>query len=62
MIHRLLLAAAVVAATVGLSACDDRECLNGHYITTMVPIVSGKVTTMMPQQTWVCDQYAPGPQ
>lgn len=55
------------------AGCLERPCLQGHMETVhheerswLMPIVSGKVTTLIPQhraayseEVFICDEYAP---
>lgn len=47
---------AVMTVTL-LTACDTRNCLNGHLTTTLMPVFNGKTTTVMPHTHFQCDLY-----
>jgi hypothetical protein len=56
--RRAVLALAAALAAVSLTACgDDRECAEWQTTTVLVPVVIGKVVTLIPTQTSVCDRY-----
>lgn len=42
-----------------LVACgiDRGECLESHRTTLFIPVMSGKVTVMVPQIVTVCDRW-----
>lgn len=42
-----------------LTACDNRECLHGHIITTTTVVPVGKTVMPVTSTTYVCDEYAP---
>jgi hypothetical protein len=53
---------ATLVALAGLAGCDDRECLEGHYVTSTSYAFTGKSTVPIVTTTYVCDQYAPTPE
>lgn len=61
MIRKLALLLAALAAAATLTACDDRDCLSGHYMPTTTLVPAGKGFVPVTTQTWVCDQYEEGP-
>jgi hypothetical protein len=57
-IRRLLVTILVVAGVVlGVSSCDNRPCLRGHYDYEPMPISTGKTTTVTIVPVWFCDVY-----
>lgn len=54
---RVAMALVGLLAVATMSACDDRPCLAGHYVTNLQPMLVGKVTVLMPVQSYVCDRY-----
>lgn len=57
--RRVLAALAAVVVLVALSGCgEDRTCEEWHTDTVLLPVMVGKVVTLIPQQTYVCDRYA----
>jgi hypothetical protein len=54
--------AAMLVALLGLSACNDRPCVQGHY--NYVPVVhtTGKTTYTTIQPVWNCDEYGKKPE
>ena len=54
-----VVAVSVVAAAAVLTGCDPGpECVKSHGEMTLVPIWTGKTTTIQPVWTDVCDEYA----
>ncbi len=57
--RRLALICATLTILVGLAACDDRECLEGHNVPSTTVVFTGKTTIPVVTTTYVCDKYAP---
>lgn len=50
---------AMLVALLGLSACDNRPCLRGHYSNMTIVHSTGKSTYVTVQPVWHCDKYGP---
>lgn len=49
-----------LGATFTLTGCDERKCIDGHIITSIMPVFNGKVTVLIPHTMYICDVYEGG--
>lgn len=51
---------AVLGITFTLTGCDERKCIDGHLVTMVMPVFTGKVTVLVPSTMYICDVYEGG--
>ena len=46
-----------ISTSLAMTSCDTPECVDGHTTTALMPVFTGKTTTLIPQTRYICDVY-----